>query len=388
MSSLHHKDDFFIAEYTLGLLEPDEIAQAHALLGADDDAVVCALQWEARLLELTDALTPLHPPDALLGRIHATLGLPRNPAPLRQPSKPQPDFAAPAAPDTPAALPKESPKPAPPKANPTHAAPRPDLRAPPAEPRPSAGATSVAESSMPMDFEPRLIRPDTSAAQPSRAAQAGSAASASAGTEAARTQPWTRPDPAAPASPARVRNAPPDPTETFRREAASRRPARKSFWRSLWFWRTLSAALAILAAVLVLPKNTFRHDPALNASVQQLAAPTPHIMQVAIMQAPGLSSTPGWILTVDDRQNVVLAPQVDILVPESESVYLWTYNEQSPHPRLLGAIDPTRPLTLPMEVTGEVAPGQIFEMTQEPNLAPPREPDGPILFIGRTVSLG
>src|SRR5690606_28281344 len=146
MSSLHHKDDFFIAEYTLGLLEPDEIAQAHALLGADDDAVVCALQWEARLLELTDALTPLHPPEALLGRIHATLGLPRNPAPLRQPSKPQPSAVpAAAAPDAPAAVPKESPKPAPPKANPAHAAPRPDFRPPSAGTRPAAEATSIAQ---------------------------------------------------------------------------------------------------------------------------------------------------------------------------------------------------------------------------------------------------
>src|SRR5690606_7428390 len=77
MNSLQHKDDYFIAEYTLGLLEPDDIVHAHSLLGEDDAAVVCALQWEARLLELTDTLTPLHPPVGLLDRIHDTLGLPR-----------------------------------------------------------------------------------------------------------------------------------------------------------------------------------------------------------------------------------------------------------------------------------------------------------------------
>jgi len=190
------------------------------------------------------------------------------------------------------------------------------------------------------------------------------------------------------AEPSRVRAAPPDPIEAFRPDAGAPAPSRPAIWRSLWFWRALSAALAILAAVLILPKGAFKHDPALSASLQPATTPAPKIVQVAIMQAPGLSSTPGWVLTVDSRQNLVLAPQVDIVVPETESVYLWTYREQSPQPRLLGVVDPTRSLTLPMEVTGEVSPGQIFEMTQEPNAAPPQTPDGPILFIGRTVSLG
>lgn len=84
----------------------------------------------------------------------------------------------------------------------------------------------------------------------------------------------------------------------------------------------------------------------------------------------------------------MLQPQVDIVVPDSDKVYLWTYLEHLPQPRLLGVVDPHRPLTLPVEVTGEVVPGQIFEMTQEPGSSNPREPTGPILFIGRTVNLG
>ena len=176
--------------------------------------------------------------------------------------------------------------------------------------------------------------------------------------------------------------------EAFRAGSPVHRPPRRKLWRNLWLWRALSAALAILAGALALPEDSFRHDPAQSASLQPAAAPSPQIVQVAIMQAPGSSSTPGWILTIDSRQNVLLAPQVDIVVPATESVYLWTYTEQTPHPRLLGLVDPTQSLTLPMEVTGEISPGQIFEMTQEPNLATPREPEGPVLFIGRTVSLG
>lgn len=386
MSLLHHKDDYFIAEYTLGLLDPDEVAQAHALLGADDDAVVCALQWESRLLELTDVLTPLNPPAPLLGRIQATLGLPRS-APVQ--ARPSPGTAASSS-VAPATTPGMRPagtaqRPAPPVQRQT--APR--VPAPPA---------SSAQSGMAMDFEPRLIRPDAaSTAQPRASSPDRPVADATASPAANTPSPKAAPD--APSSgaprashaasgPPRVRSAPPDPIEAFRPDAGSPRPPRQAIWRSLWFWRALSAALAILAGVLVLPKDTFKHDPALSASLQPPSTPAPKIVQIAIMQAPGLSSTPGWVLTVDSRQNLVLAPQVDIVVPESESVYLWTHNEQSPHPRLLGVVDPTRSLTLPMEVTGEIVPGQIFEMTQEPNVAPPREPDGPILFIGRTVSLG
>ncbi|WP_017522552.1 anti-sigma factor domain-containing protein [Pusillimonas noertemannii] len=387
MSLLHHKDDFLIAEYTLGLLDPDEVAQAHAVLGGDDDAVVCALQWEARLLELTDALTPLNPPAPLLGRIQATLGLPRS-APVQ--ARPSAGTAASAPPATSGMRPAGAgQRPVPPVQR---------QAAPPPPPRVPAAPASSAQSGMAMDFEPRLIRPDAaSTAQPGAASPHRSVADSAGGpavnTPSAHTAPEassSEPPRAnhAASGPPRIRTAPPDPLEAFRPGAGSRRPPRQAIWRSLWFWRALSAALAILAGVLVLPKDTFKHDPALSASLQPPSTPAPKIVQIAIMQAPGLSSTPGWVLTVDSRQNLVLAPQVDIVVPESESVYLWTHNEQSPHPRLLGVVDPTRSLTLPMEVTGEIVPGQIFEMTQESNVAPPREPDGPILFIGRTVSLG
>lgn len=375
MSSTHHKDDFFIAEYTLGLLDPDEIAQAHALLGADDEAVVCALQWEARLLELTDALTPLHPPAQLLDRIYDTLALPLNTAD-GAPAAP----AAPVAPASSLGASKASSAPLPPA--PSHSASQP--------------YSTPAQSGTNVHFEPRLIRPDSistpAAAPPNAAAALHETTEPVARAIKTRSEPTLGDETAKPntpaETPARIRTAPPDPTEVFRREAASRRRPQQTFWRSLWFWRLLSGALAVLVVALALPENTFKHDPTLSATLQPPAAPAATVVQVAVMQAPGTSSTPGWILTVDSRQNVVLQPQVEVIVPEAESMYLWTYNEKMPRPRLLGVVDPARSLTLPMEVTGEVAPGQIFEMTQEPNLAVPSEPEGPILFIGRTVSLG
>lgn len=293
MSTTHHKDNILIAEYTLGLLEADELARMHALLGKDDTAAACALEWEKRLLDLTDALTPPHPDKQLLFRVQATLGLPVGAT----------DASVRVAPP----LPKAEP-------------------------------------------EPRLIRPDSVSAFST-----------------------------ATAPPAPPNGSPADADALPLPEPALRRSPR--------VWQALSAALAILAAILALPDNALRVGPAANATLQPASTPAPQIVQVAIMQAPGTSSTPGWVLTVDSQQNVALEPKVDILVPDSDSVYLWTYSEALPQPRFLGVVDPTRSLTLPMEVTGEVRPGQIFEMTQEPNATMPNEPDGPILFIGRTVSL-
>src|SRR5690606_38755849 len=203
---------------------------------------------------------------------------------------------------------------------------------PPASPAP----TSAVHAGAAPDFEPRLIRPDAASHSSRTAPQAqtesvSEAARAAGAADAASAGP--RPvmaSPAAAPAPSKVRTAPPDPIEAFRPDAGATAPSRPAIWRSLWFWRALSAALAILAAVLILPKGAFRHDPALSASLQPATTPAPKVVQVAIMQAPGLSSTPGWVLTVDSRQNLVLAPQVDIVVPETESVYLWTYHEQSP----------------------------------------------------------
>jgi len=339
MTGMPHRDDLFIAEYTLGLLDPQQAAQAHALLNQDYSAVIGALQWEERFLGLVDELTPLTPPDGLLGRIRASAGLP----------------AASAAPARPAA------------------------------PLPIRPATQPAPSA---DFEPRLIRPERQAApqpaQPFSATAAKAAEPAASGIAAARrhaSQPALAPRPADTAG-ARVSNPQPNARPVRKRSALS------AAWHSLGFWRAACAILAAFAVISALPARFPAPRPA-DAAMPHAATPPPVITQVAILQAPGLSSTPGWVLTLDSRQNVTLAPKVDIDVPDTDSVYLWTHNETETQPRLLGVVDPTQALTLPASVTGQVSPGQIFEMTQEPNAGgPPPEPEGPVLFIGRTVRLG
>lgn len=121
-------------------------------------------------------------------------------------------------------------------------------------------------------------------------------------------------------------------------------------------------------------------------------APIVHLVQMspqagAVLQAPGLSSTPGWILSVDAEGHVLLTPQVRTEVAADQNVQLWTQQTNDSPIRSLGVINPNQPVTLPAELIGPVEPGQIFEMTLEPNQGA-SSPTGAILFIGRVVKFG
>lgn len=244
MTTLHSGDqDLLIAEYTLGLLNLQETAQAQALLGKDPQAVVTALRWEGRFLDLVDQLPPVEPPAQLLQRIQAALGM-----------------------------------------------------------------------------EITLIK------HPSIWLKAGK----------------------------KILNA---------------------TWKGLWFWRVLSVALLIAAV-------TYAAKP--NLAVIE----APPLAQVAVLQAPGQSSTPGWVLTLDKKHTLFLSPKVHIDVPADASVRLWTHSDSAPQPRSLGTLEPNQPATIPASTLGSIGQDQIFEMTLEPKSGTPSaSPTGPVLFIGRMITL-
>lgn len=109
----------------------------------------------------------------------------------------------------------------------------------------------------------------------------------------------------------------------------------------------------------------------------------------AVLQAPGHSATPGWVLSVDPQQQVLLSPLVPTQLKEGEQVHLWTRDASDSKLRSLGLINPNQPVTLTKENLGTIQEGQLFEMTLESSQrADPNEPQGPILFMGRVVSLG
>ncbi len=484
-SRLQFNDDILIAEYTLGVLDPDDLARAHAVLSENDDAVALALDWEHRLLDLVDILPPASTPPELWLQIQSAIGHDDRPSPLAQQN---------AAFQTPAASRSEKSSRATrdartttsvgsrhsnrrdasheaitsrPKASPSDFPEssqrflvRPDAAAIPSsdpidsparkEPRVSAGSTptttdphvSAQPSSLKLEgdsaqsssakLEPRLPADTSSSGSGSRISVDSSPTSSTHSVSAERTFTRSTDDQASSAHRPRKNDAPElgtDPAvastqapdfktprhharddrderpagwraettadaaaapSSARRGSAARgatNPLARWTWSNLWFWRLVCVVLAAFTIVTVFGTGASKSPAALAAPLFPTAEPAPVVSQVAVLQAPGNTSTPGWLLTVDSRQRVSLNPMVDVELPETSSLYLWTYNDLERQPRLLGVVDSEQPLSLPADVVGPVRPGQIFEMTQEPNQQPPYQPDGPILFIGRTVAL-
>ncbi|MEB2399146.1 MAG: anti-sigma factor [Alcaligenaceae bacterium] len=371
MSHTTTPNDALLAEYTLGLLNARETQQAHALLAQDDDAVATALDWEERFLALTDLLAPVDPSPLVLQRIQTTLGHDTTPPPSALYRK---VAGTPGRPES--------------------AAQAPGSNRPP-EPRGAASTAGAGTAAAPAV---------SSAAASSAAASSGTAAAASASPAAAATAPAAAASMASPAatapragaSPAHASTAPastpgagpapnagpaspaPEPPQAAR-GAGNARPAGKG--GNIWFWRLSTVVFAGIALVLGLAPAKPSAPPVTILEV----APT----QAAVLQAPGQSSTPAWVLTIDHQQNVHMMPQVNTDVPPDASVQLWTHTAGMPQPRSLGLIDPNRPVTVPAELLGSVSVGQIFEMTLEPQGGSrSADPSGPVLYIGRVVALG
>lgn len=316
-----------LGEYTLGLLSPRETADAHQLLGKDEQAVIQALQWEDRLLVLTDILPTVDPSPLLIQHIQTALGHDTTPALsslYRQPAVNKPANTGPSAPP-PVPLDK-------------------------AESRPST-PPAMANASLARQAGPKRKNPSESSSQAPAATTAATVATSQS---------------------AQIKRDVPD--------TPHRRHADKPKG-NIWLWRATSVILALIALFLgLMPK-----PPVAPPITVVEVAPT----LAAILQAPGQSSTPGWVLTVDHQRNVLLNPQVRSDIPAESSVQLWTHDRNMPQPRSLGLIDPNQPVTVPAGLMGEISAGQIFEMTLEPKGGSPvASPSGPVLFIGRLVSFG
>ncbi|MFA5520413.1 MAG: anti-sigma factor [Castellaniella sp.] len=109
-------------------------------------------------------------------------------------------------------------------------------------------------------------------------------------------------------------------------------------------------------------------------------------VRVAILQAPGLSSSPGWLVTVDSEGQLLMRPQVRTELPPDSVARLWAHDGEPGAPRALGIIDPNARVSLPVSMLDGLGGMPYLEITQEARRATPMEaPEGPVLFNGRMV---
>lgn len=329
--------DVLIAQYLLGLLTPEEAQQVQTVLNTDPDAAKRLLQWEGALLDLVDALPPADPPPSLLDQVLNALDLPAAPeaevpaAPSQSVIDTETSVGTDTSADTDALVPR-------------------DTITTPAQPAGTAADFSrrYADNANPSWHDdaatPRKTTPETT-----QATALETAPEVTRGT--------------APETASQAANVPGDP------DARSKR----KHW-----WAGAGIAAAALLVLAIMPR-TPSEPPVIMVEV----APR----KGAILQAPGQSSTPGWVVTVDPENNVSMTPRVYTETPDDASVQLWTYTRAMPAPRSLGLIDPNQPVVVPAELMQEVGEGQFFEMTLEPRGGSPTgEPGGPVLFIGRVVT--
>ncbi len=146
----------------------------------------------------------------------------------------------------------------------------------------------------------------------------------------------------------------------------------KNRWQSLTTWRLASAVLAFALLIVIVPE-LWKND--ISAS-----------RYTAVLQPPGESAQPGWVVHIDQGGRLLLEPLNDQPIPANRSIQFWTLVDPAIGPRSLGLVEPGKPLQLPAEQIGAVQAGQLFELTLEPEGGSPlNRPTGQVLFIGRAV---
>jgi len=166
--------------------------------------------------------------------------------------------------------------------------------------------------------------------------------------------------------------AQPQVTTSQRREDAE--PSRwDRFWNDVRMWRWASIGLA--TAVVVFTVAPF------------LTAPDRAVPRVAVLQQPGQSAQPGWVVSVLHNGDVQIRGLSPLPTPEGRSVQIWTLAPGEAKPRSLGLLADRQSVVIPSDQIGPVQPGQLFEFTlEQAGGSPTQLPTGPILYIGRIVA--
>lgn len=385
---LDQRQSTLIAEYALGLLCSSELTQAHALLQNNDDAARLSLQWEQALLELVDFLTPITPTPTGLAHIYRSLdlGVPQK----RTLHNPSPNASIEAQAQEATAVAAEAIHPASTsRATAEHTIG--ESKSHPAE-NPAVIHTSITidQDDVPPSYS-SLLRTDQSS-QNLGSAEPHKPEPTSATTA---TAPEATTAPKRPISRLRKRrqetiaqnsvlSETPMPEPSVETGHSVNSPGITHLERQLpaVFWPGLCVGLLLLSVLLAY--QWYREARIPNVTVVEMQP-----VQGAILQAPGLSSSPAWSVTVDPQGNVLLIPQVHTEVQAEQSVQLWTQAPGQANSRSLGLIDPNRPITVPAALVERLENGQIFEMTlEQAGGSDTGQPQGPVLYIGSIVNFG
>lgn len=336
-----------IAQYTLGTLQDHEEQSTRELISKNDDAVHQALHWETVMLALADRLTPVVPDPVIYGRVQKTLGLPRI----------DPDIQPLARPETP---------------------PSPASVATAASVNASGVSTARTDTSV-SSASSRGAGQTIAAAGKVPAAARGNTVAQSAGVSTvanAANAPATTPGTASGAA-ASV-------TKTTKQTASAQNNARhKPRSRPLMAFAALlvGAALGYVAANPGIIGPASPPEPTVPA-----APPQPETLFIAILQPPGSTSTPGWVVTRQPGNAVQLESLINSDITAGKGLALWTRTPAQADATFLGWLNDGVKNNIALPANTLLADNQLFEITlEDTGRGSNGQPDGTVLFIGQAV---
>ncbi|RII81740.1 anti-sigma factor domain-containing protein [Neopusillimonas maritima] len=179
-------------------------------------------------------------------------------------------------------------------------------------------------------------------------------------------------------------NAAPSPNRK-RSESTPARPRKSGKLRLL----VTAILLLILAAGLYvwlvpIQPELAAHNTANNA---ENTPPEPLSLHTVVMQPPGSTSTPGWLIVSRDPGVLHLEPLLKSQLANDEVLVLWRRKPNSPTTQKLGVIDDSAPSQIRLTSGFSVVEPMLYEITIEQNPAELVEPQGDIAFIGQSFRL-
>lgn len=172
-------------------------------------------------------------------------------------------------------------------------------------------------------------------------------------------------------------------SDTAEASHAPDQPARKTRLLVKTVLLVVVAAAGYAAGQLNAPVST----PDATVVKLPVAPLLPHSATVAILQPPGSTTTPGWIITQPDEGKLDLHPQLRTDLKPDQKLVLWIRPPEQAMATRVAEVHDTGPSTVNLPAGAPGGTGQIYEVTLESGSGANAQPEGPIMFIGESVQV-
>ncbi len=155
--------------------------------------------------------------------------------------------------------------------------------------------------------------------------------------------------------------------------------------------RILATAIFALLSTLALYVWLAPIEPTLTThntdTNNENAVLEPLSLHTVVLQPPGSTSTPGWVIVSREPGVLHIEPLLKSQLANNESLVLWRRKPNSPTTQKLGVINDSGPSKIQLTSGFSIVEPMLYGITVERNPAQLSEPQGDIVFIGQSFRL-